>query len=1288
MSDSQTCTRELHKKLNTFQHDVIHQGAGQYLVSACAGCLAGDTIVEINRAGISFKITIEELVHKFNGGVIPSGHYGQVPLYWDLNIETKIRARAEDGYVKLFKLQSAYKSGVKETFTIETKNGNSIRATKDHKFLTSLGWKTVSALTVSDWVYVLKPLDFKDVPPKKKPYYFQTSGMHGHPYRCHRGSGRYSVATHRLVVEAALNGLDYIDYIALFKNKNAEYKNLVFLNPEKVYVHHLDEDTKNNKITNLQILPAKDHAILHGTQENWKHVTQSTFLDEIISIKPNGAEATYDLGLATEPHNFIANNFVVHNSGKTHTLIYRIEQLVYDGANPNDIGVFTFAKDAANELQKRLKDLGLKDVTASTLHSLCYSILREDGKHLGGDFLIDDKSLIFYQTKDFISKLFRGVGLDAQIANALFGLAKAYCLSAHPVNQDQDKEPIIELFKKVGEKPWLADAYYNLFKDVEAWKVSKRLIDYSDQLYLSWLLLIDNAEIQDKWSSKFQYLLIDEGQDSSIVQNAIGLMLSKKHENIMIVGDVLQCVPGDQPVITAAGYPVLIKNLKVGDLVRICRGGKPDIDRIIKIETSRHTTAIQFTLDDGRQFTVTKNHACFAALDSPNGCYVYLMHKEDLGYRIGVTETFGNNGRSLIARTQQEGADRMWVIGWFATYAEAAEREAFLSLEYQIPKEPFRERDGMWINKESATKLFVKFGQNGSKLLEALNYDFDRPNYIGKSSGSYRVAVNLNQATNRYSEVCIESGGIAPAARSKWGFTLGRRETYRLRRSFRRVVDAENFAEALAADLGGYVVRSLSNTGIARRMHEVRAANLHENMLVPVAVDGTKIELHKVVSRKIISCTELCFDLEMENEGNFNVNGVIVHNSLYKWRGANPEEFINFSKKFKTYRLPVNYRSTKEICNAATSLTKDLHWNITGETLAHDAAPTDAQSLLATEYESPDDEANAIAEEILKLNASGKDFKDIAILYRLVSLLAPIENALAQRKIPYVVWSGYTFYDRKEVKDVLSYLYTIAMRDPTEQWVKRAINVPFRYISKQYVQTVEDVAASNKYSFIDALTNYKSPRENQNTSIRKFVDLLFRMNKMYSEKKTPTEILNLMLKETFYLRSLSQEEGSEGPDPESGKSSHVHQLLKIAQGFKTVDSFLDYVSNTEMLLKESRKRRNSNAVVLSTIHRSKGLQWDVIFAPGWNEGLLPHLKNPSQDEELRIAYVCLTRAAKLFRCSWTRNQITQGGARQLPMSKFIEKAKLPTIKVPVKNVPKLDVIQWLNAHHEFADRNA
>jgi DNA helicase II / ATP-dependent DNA helicase PcrA len=636
-------------------------------------------------------------------------------------------------------------------------------------------------------------------------------------------------------------------------------------------------------------------------------------------------------------------------SGKSTVIVARTEQLIKDGVNPNKIGAFTFAKFAAGELQKKLKALEISTVTVSTLHALCYNILREDGPHIGGNFAVDDKNLIFYQTKDFIQRTYKGSGLDPKVADSLFGLAKANCLSAHPINEGQDKLAIIELFKKLGDKPWLSDAYYNLFSDVEAWKVSKQLLNYDDMLYLSWLLLVDHEDIQAKWADKFEYFMIDEAQDSSTVQNAIARMLSKKSNSIMVVGDSLQ--------------------------------------------------------------------------------------------------------------------------------------------------------------------------------------------------------------------------------------------------------------------------------------------------------------------------------------------------SLYKWRGANPEEFVAFAKQYKVYKLPVNYRSTTDICAAATKLTDNLPWNITGTTIPHEKAITDPTSIIAKEYENPNDEAVGIVEQILDLHKNGHKFKDTAILYRISALLQPIEDALVTRKIPYVVWSGYTFYDRKEIKDVLSYLYVISLRDNTEQHVKRAINVPFRYVSKQYIECVEDVAKSNSYSFIDAMKAYKGPRENVNTTVRKFGDLLDHLHGMYSRKEKPRTILEAMLSETRYIRSVSQEEGEEGPDPDSGaKLTHIHQLLKIAEGFTTVDTFLEYVAKSQQLLTESRKRKGSDAVVLSTIHSVKGMEFDVVFAPGWNEGIIPHLKNPSQDEELRIAYVCLTRAAKQFRCSWNRTQITQGGLKQLPMSKFITMAGLPMVKLPVKKKVEINVMQWMKDHPEFIEK--
>jgi DNA helicase II / ATP-dependent DNA helicase PcrA len=386
--------------------------------------------------------------------------------------------------------------------------------------------------------------------------------------------------------------------------------------------------------------------------------------------------------------------------------------------------------------------------------------------------------------------------------------------------------------------------------------------------------------------------------------------------------------------------------------------------------------------------------------------------------------------------------------------------------------------------------------------------------------------------------------------------------------------------------------------------------------------------------------------------------------SLYSWRGAKPLEFTDFSTSHELHRLPVNYRSTIQICEKATNLTKDLKWNITGETIPHSGATDDLSSILAVEYVDPVDEATSIATDIKDLIDTGTQPRSIAVLYRVATLLQPVEQALLEHNIPYVVWSGHTFYDRKEIKDIMAYLYVCCMRDPQEMHVKRALNAPFRYISKQFIQAVEDVAASNKTAFIDALKEYKGPRENINTNVKYFLKLIFELNKQYSQNRAPKDMITHLLSDTKYLQKLKLEEGEDTADPDGGKATHVHNLINIASNFKTLTAFLDYTTKMEQLLKESRHRRNANAVVLSTVHKFKGQERDYIFSVGWNEGILPHWRGDI-DEELRIAYVAITRAAKRFQCSWTRAVINVNGSTQGMPSRFIQKAKMPIRRLPI-----------------------
>jgi DNA helicase-2/ATP-dependent DNA helicase PcrA len=168
---------------------------------------------------------------------------------------------------------------------------------------------------------------------------------------------------------------------------------------------------------------------------------------------------------------------------------------------------------------------------------------------------------------------------------------------------------------------------------------------------------------------------------------------------------------------------------------------------------------------------------------------------------------------------------------------------------------------------------------------------------------------------------------------------------------------------------------------------------------------------------------------------------------------------------------------------------------------------------------------------------------------------------------------------------------------------------------------------------------------------------------------------------------LKQEEGTDGPDPDSDHITHVQQLINIAKDFSTVGAFLDYVSKMEKLLKESRHKKKVDAVVLSSIHRFKGIERDYVFCPGWSEGILPHAKNPDPDEELRIAYVAITRAAKRFTASWTQVGITQSGMNTLEPSRFIAKSKMPVRRLKtIKEKQNIDVLKFLEAHPEFIEK--
>lgn len=329
----------------------VLQGRYRGVIQHATGCLSGDTIIELNRKGWSFKLPLRDLAVSFNGG----RRFGS-PDGWDLSTPTTARFRSDDGHIRLGEIKAVYASGVKTTYTVLTASGHTVRATMDHRFKTENGWKRLSEIVAGDRVWVASGYEFgAPAARSKKPYYKQTTCLRLHPFAGRRNirSG-YTVPTHMLVMESALNGLQFSDFVARLIPKSGDVSDLIFLDPKKAHVHHRDGNTLNNELSNLEVLAPKEHHKQHGEEGGWRRITETTELSPVLSIVPHGEEETFDIEMVDEPHNFMASGFVVHNSGKGTTISVLCKHII------GRILVVVPSKQLLIEMCDRLAKHGIK----------------------------------------------------------------------------------------------------------------------------------------------------------------------------------------------------------------------------------------------------------------------------------------------------------------------------------------------------------------------------------------------------------------------------------------------------------------------------------------------------------------------------------------------------------------------------------------------------------------------------------------------------------------------------------------------------------------------------------------------------------------------------------------------------------------------------------------------------------------------------------------------------------------------------------------------------------------
>jgi len=346
--------------------------------------------------------------------------------------------------------------------------------------------------------------------------------------------------------------------------------------------------------------------------------------------------------------------------------------------------------------------------------------------------------------------------------------------------------------------------------------------------------------------------------------------------------------------------------------------------------------------------------------------------------------------------------------------------------------------------------------------------------------------------------------------------------------------------------------------------------------------------------------------------------------TIYTWRGASVKYLLDFDKCFprtNTIMMNDNYRSTPQITMAANSLISANRQRMSKNLVAMSPPGEKARCYHGT---SSADEAAWIAQRIEQLVGQGVQLRDICVLYRAHYASRPVEEALVKAQVPYAIYSGVQFFDRKEVKDALSYLRMVIFRDDLS--FERIANVPRRNLGQRRMKFLRQYADGNGVSLYRALVDNLDNAIMKGTKAREFVDLIERYAAA-AESRPASELLADLLDKSGYERALRTEGSQERLDNLAELRQAVYEFETTCGEEATPDNFLMHAS----MMTNLDKGLSSNKVKLMTIHAAKGLEFPYVFFCSLNEGVIPSRKTQTteaMEEERRLAFVAMTRAQR------------------------------------------------------------
>ena len=1011
-------------------------------------------------------------------------------------------------------------------------------------------------------------------------------------------------------------------------------------------------------------------------------------------------------------------------TGKTTVITRRIAHLIATRrARPSEILALTFTDKAAAEMEERVDTLvpyGYADVQISTFHAFGDRLIKENALELGltPDFrvLTRAEQIIFLRDHlfEFPLKHYRPLGDPTRHLQAITSLISRL--------KDEDVSPEEYLAHaeallagaQDAESRLEAEEHLELARFYAQYQIlMARLgqVDFGDQIVEALRLFRTRPHVLRRYQGRFRHILVDEFQDTNYAQNQVVQLLAAAHRSLTVVADDDQCLPAGTPVETPGG-PRPIETLQTGDpiLTAVGKGflGTAQVSRVFRRE--RRARFLTFETEGGHRVTVTDNHKMFCYVPrvatSKAFTYVYLMERRDLGWRIGVTNDLS------VRLCLERSADRIVGLRACATAAEARYLEALWSLQYGIPTLPFKPRKAMVVVGEYLERLFreVDTRKNAERLASDLGVDLSAHHFtLGAvhRGGQSRVKIIMTMCYRRHSPtgrgrllkaaqilhaVTLETSAPAIAERLRAaGVPLRKARRGWLVRTTSASIREIGLKAEFLRELTEGVLEVRFNAGTANIQHRsalgMPAGNVLPGHSLPV-VRGNRVVYDRVVRVSEEWRTEPVFDLEVDRTHNFVASGIVVHNSIYKWRGAALSNVMEFKEQYPDARdivLTDNYRCPQDVLDAAYRLIQhnnpdrlEVKYGIAKKlrrALPADAAEGKGPAHLA--YDTISSQADAVVDLIARERAGGRPYKDCAILVRANNDAEPFLRALNMRGIPWTFSGNAGLYGRPEIRLLIAFLRAVAHPDDS-------VSLHYLASSAIYQVPIVDLTKCSTYAdrkhrwLFDVLRGIPvevQVGEEGAAAIRRLTADLERYMELARESPTGELLYQFLMDSgemTRYAKAPAELE------QEVQNVSKFFSRVREASRVLKYDNVREFVTHLDALIDAgddpavAEADTETPAVQVLTIHKAKGLEWPVVFLVNCVQNKFPSVRRsepiempaplikdtlPAGDfhlqEERRLFYVAMTRAKEAL---YLTSAEDMGGRRKWKVSQFVLEA--------------------------------